>query len=66
MIFRDKTATLCKNVTFDPLNYKMDHDSKIITSIQKEEFIGAFKGSAEYYILQQSLNYMYTMKHQIL
>ena len=51
MIFRDKTATLCKNVTFDPLNYKMDHDSKIITSIQKEEFIGAFKGSAEYYIL---------------
>ena len=43
----------------------MDH-SKFIASIQKEEFIGAFKGSADYRIEQQSLNCMYMMKHQIL
>ena len=43
----------------------MDH-SKFIASIQKEEFISSFKSSAYYYIQQQSLNYMYMMKHQIL
>ena len=43
----------------------MDH-SKLIASIQKEEFISSFKSSANYYIQQQSLNYMYMMKHQIL
>ena len=43
----------------------MDH-SKFTASIQKEEFISAFKGSANNYIQQQSLNYMYVMKHQIL
>ena len=43
----------------------MDH-STFIASIQKEELIRAFKGSAEYYIQQQSLNYMYLMKHLIL
>ena len=36
----------------------MDH-SKFIASIQKEEFISSFKCSANYYIQQQSLNYMY-------
>ena len=41
-------------------------DSKFIASIQKEEFISSFKSSANYYIQQQSLNYMYMMKHQIL
>ena len=40
--------------------------SKFIASIQKEEFICSFKSSANYYIQQQSLNYMYMMKHQIL
>ena len=43
----------------------MDH-SKFFASIQKEEFINWFKSSAYYYIQQQSLNYMYMMKHQIL
>ena len=43
----------------------MDY-SKFIASIQKEEFISSFKSSANYYIQQQSLNYMYMMKHQIL
>ena len=43
-------------VTCDPLNFTMDH-SKFIASIEKEEFISAFKGSADYYIQQQSLNY---------
>ena len=43
----------------------MDH-SKFIASIQKEEFISSFKSSANYYIQQQSLNYMYMMEHQIL
>ena len=51
--------------TCDPLNYIMDH-SKFIVSIQKEEFISSFKGSANYYTQQQSLNVMYMMKHQIL
>ena len=51
--------------TCDPLNYTIDH-SKFIASIQKEEFISSFKSSANYYIQQQSLNYMYMMKHQIL
>ena len=32
----------------------MDH-SKIIASNQKEEFISEFKGSADYYFEQQSL-----------
>ena len=52
-------------LTCDTLNYTMDH-SKFIASIQKEEFKSAFKGSADYYIQQQSLNNMYMMKHQIL
>ena len=52
-------------VTCDPLHFTMDH-FKFIAPIQKEEFISAFKGSADYYIQQQSLNYMYIMKHQIL
>ena len=43
----------------------MDH-SKFISSIQKEEFISSFKSSANYHIQQQSLTYMYMMKHQIL
>ena len=38
--------------------------SKFIASIQKEEFISSFKSSANYYIQQQSLNYMYMMKHK--
>ena len=42
----------------------MDH-SKYIASIQKEEFISSIKSAANYYIQQQSLNYMYMMKHQI-
>ena len=49
----------------DQLNNTMVH-SKFIASIQKEEFIKSFKSSANYYIPQQSLNYMYMMKHQIL
>ena len=44
--------------TWDPLNYTMDH-SKLIASIQKEEFISSFKSSANSYIQQQSFNYMY-------
>ena len=51
--------------TCDPLNYTMDH-SKFIASIQKKEFISSFKSSANYYFQQQSLNYMYMMKHQIM
>ena len=51
--------------TVDPLNYAMDH-IKFIASIQKEEFTSSFKSSANYYIQQQSLNYMCMMKHQIL
>ena len=43
----------------------MDH-SKFIAPIQKKEFISPFKSSANYYIQQQGLNYMYMMKHQIL
>ena len=42
-------------ITCDLLNYTMDH-SKFIASIQKEEFISVFKGSANYYFQQQSLN----------
>ena len=42
------------------------YHSKFIASIQKEEFISSFKSSANYYIQQQSLNYMYMMKHIIL
>ena len=41
-------------------------NSKLIASIQKEEFISSLKSSANYYIQQQSLNCMYIMKHQIL
>ena len=52
-------------VSIDPLNFTMDH-SKLFASIQKEEFISVFKGSAGYYIQQLSLNNMYTTKHQIL
>ena len=51
--------------TCDPLNYTMDH-FKFIASILKEDFISSFKSSANYYIQQNSLNYMYMMKHQIL
>ena len=54
-----------ETVTCWPLNFTMDH-FKFIASIQKEEFISAFKGSADYYIQQQSLNYMYIIKRQIL
>ena len=39
----------------------MDH-SKLIASIQKEEFISSFKSSANYCIQQQSLNYMHMIK----
>ena len=65
MIFREKTEFFLEVKTCDPLNYTMDH-SKFIASIKKEEFICAFKSSANYYIQQQSLNVMYMMKHQIL
>ena len=51
--------------TCDPLNYTMDH-SKYIASIKKLEFISSFMSSNNYYIQQQSLNYMYMMEHQIL
>ena len=40
----------------------MDH-SKFIASTQKEEFISSFKSSANNYIQQRSLNYMFMMKH---
>ena len=52
-------------VTCDPFNYIMDH-SKLIASIQKEEFISSFKSPANYYIQQQILNCMYIMKYQTL
>ena len=65
MIFIEKMQFSLKIKTCDPLNYTMDH-SKFIASIQKKEFISSFKSSANYYIQQQSLNYMYMMKHQIL
>ena len=65
MIFREKLQFCLEIKTCDPLNYTMDH-SKLIASIQKEEFISSFKISSYYYIQQQSLNYMYMMKHQIL
>ena len=51
-----KNANYLEIVTCDPLNYAMDH-TKYIASIQKKELISAFKGSADYYIQQQSLNY---------
>ena len=47
------------------LNDSLDY-SKLISSIKKDEFISLCKSSANYYIQQQSLNYMYMMKHQIL
>ena len=62
---KGKLQFCLKIKTCDPLNYTMDH-SKFIASIQKEEFISSFKSSANYYIQQQILNYMYMMKHQIL
>ena len=65
MIFREKLQFGLEIKTFDLLNYTVDH-SKFIASTQKEEFISSFKSSANYYIQQQSLNYMYMMKHQIL
>ena len=53
-----KKLQFCLEIkTCDPLNYTMDH-SKIIALIQKEKFISSFKSSANYYIQQQSLNYM--------
>ena len=52
MIFREKKLQFyLEIVTCDPLNFTMDH-SKFIASIQKEEFISAFKGSADNYIQQ--------------
>ena len=70
LLSEKKIQFLLEIVSCDPLNFTMDH-SKFIASIQKEEFISAFKGSADYYIQQQNLNYMYNnniiiMKHQIL
>ena len=66
LLRQGKKLQFClKMKTCDPLNYTMDH-SKFIASIQKEEFISSFKSSDNYYIQQQSLNYMYMMKHQIL
>ena len=62
MIFREKLPFCLEIKTCDPLNYTMDH-SKFIASIQKEEIISSFKSSANYYIQQQSLNYMYMMEH---
>ena len=61
-----KKLQFCLEIkTCDPLNYTMDN-SKFVATIQKEEFISLYKSSANYYIQQQSLNYMYMMKHQIL
>ena len=65
MIFREKLQFYLEIKTCDPLDYTMDH-SKLIAPIQKEEFISSFKSSANYYIQQQSLNYVFMMKHQIL
>ena len=65
MIFGEKLQFCLEIKTCDPLNYIMDH-SKFIASIQKEELISSFNSSANYYIQQQNLNYMYMMKHQIL
>ena len=39
------------------------HHFKFIASIQKEEFISSFKSSANYYIQQQSLNYMFMREY---
>ena len=49
MILREKLQFRLEIKTCDPLNYTMDH-SKLIASIQKEEFISSFKSSANYYI----------------
>ena len=46
MIFREKLQFCLEIKTCDPLNYTMDH-SKLIASIQKEEFISSFKSSAQ-------------------
>ena len=59
-LLRQKRFSAKRIVTFDPLNYIIDH-FKFIASIQKEEFISAFKDSADYYIH----NYMFMMKYQI-
>ena len=64
MISREKLQFCLEIKTCDPLNYTMDH-SKFIASIQKEKFISSFKNS-NHYFQQQSLNYMYMMKPQIL
>ena len=62
MIFREKKMQFyLEIVACDPLNFTMAH-SKFIASIQKDEFINAFKSSADYFIQQQSLNYMYIIK----
>ena len=64
MLFREKKMQFCLEIkTCNPLNYIMNY-SKFIASIQIEEFISSFKSFANYYIQQQSLNYMYIMKHQ--
>ena len=49
MIFKKKLQFCLYIKSYDPLNYTMDH-SKLIASIQKEEFISSFKSSANYYI----------------
>ena len=49
MIFREKLQFCLEIKTCDPLNYTMHH-SKLIASIQIEEFIRSFKSSANYYI----------------
>ena len=47
MIFRKKLQFCLEIKTCVPINYTMDH-SKFIALIQKEEFIGSFKSSANY------------------
>ena len=55
LLFREKLQFI---KTGGPLHYTTDH-SKFNASIQKEEFISPLKSSANYYIRQQSLNYMF-------
>ena len=64
MIFREKNAIYLEIVTCDPLNCTMDH-TKSIASTQMKELISAFKGSADFYIPQQSLNYTGSIKYLI-
>ena len=57
-----KNCNLFRNQNLWPIEF-YNGPFQVIASIQKEEFISSFKS---YYIQQQSLNYMYMMKHQIL